>query len=363
MIIDIHTHTFPPLGSMCGEDPPELQMRFLQHHLYFHHQGWYCEQTKQITLEPSLYDSDKPGINGMRDVDFRVGGFGRLMYTDNGENFWIQWLPPSFRELECTPELLLANMDYVGIDFAVLCPTHIYGELNEYTSNCVRSYPYRFVGIAAIREWRGFEGDEIARLTRAVEEMGLIGLHFATEAFFMVDYLEDWSSKRFDPLWKEVERLNIPVFWDIFSWGNDPWAQWKLEAKRLSDWANRFSQIPSLITHGLPILRWEHSADHVVIPDFIWELYRRPNIYVEVMLPGQLGQEYEYPYPIAKTILYELHQELGPHKLVWGSDLPTIERMVTYRQSLEYLKYCDFLNEEDYGLLTGGNAKRLLKLS
>ena len=362
MIIDAHAHTFPRLGTPSGEDPVEVQLRLLQHHTYFHIQGWHRKSNGQPLRRQLLFDGVNPGINGMYDVNFRIGEYGRLEFTFEGEDYWLQWLPPCYQQGEFPPAILTTYMDYVGVDKAVLCPTHFYGELNAYTSGCVRRYPDRLVGIAAIREWKASQPSEIARLTRAVEELGLRGLHFTTECLCITDFQDDWSSAKYDPLWKEVRRLRIPIFWDIFSWGNDPWGQWQKETRRLTDWARRYSDIPSLVTHGLPVMRWPHDRYHIEVPEIVWELFHCPNIYVEVMLPGQMGAEYEYPYPAGCTLLKQLYQGLGPYKFVWGSDMPTIERRVTYKQSLDYLKKCDFLGEEEYRLLVGGNVARLLGL-
>jgi predicted TIM-barrel fold metal-dependent hydrolase len=296
----------------------------------------------------------------MRDVDFRVGANGRLELTSNDVDYWLQWLPPSSRDTSLPPETMLAHMDYVGVDKAVLCPTHIYGELNQYTAQCVALYPDRFLGLASIREWLAFQPYEIDRLTHAVEGLSLSGLHFATEAMFMTDFQDDWSGPKYQRFWQEVRRLRIPVFWDIFSWGDDPWGQWEIEVGRLTRWAQRNPDIPSLVTHGLPLLRWHRSDISVQIPEIVRSLFRLPNIFIEVMLPGQIGFAYDYPFEIARPLLKALYDELDSTKFIWGSDMPTVERVVTYRQSLEYLKHCDFLTEEDRQRLLGKNAERLL---
>lgn len=361
MIIDVHTHTFPRLGTPCGDDPPEVQLKHVQHHTYLHIQGWRrkSDGQRQSPDRKLLCDGVNKGISGMYEVNFRFGKYGRVEFTYDGEEYWLQWMPPSLQQMECPPEFMIASMDYVGIDKAVLCGCHGYGELNSYTSECVRRYPDRFIGLAEIREWKAYQPEEITRLTRAVEELGLRGLHFLVESLFMTDFQDDWTSPKFDPLWKEVQRLRIPIFWDIYSWN---WVDWQKESRKLTEWAQRHPDIPSLVTHGIPVKFMPRDQHHVEVPQVFWDLYRCPNIYVEVHLPVVMGGQYEYPYLVACKLLQELHQELGPHKLVWGSDMPAAERVATYRQSLGYLKGCDFFTEEEYGLLVGGNAARLLSL-
>jgi predicted TIM-barrel fold metal-dependent hydrolase len=56
----------------------------------------------------------------------------------------------------------------------------------------------------------------------------------------------------------------------------------------------------------------------------------------------------------------DLHARLGPTKLLWGSDMPNVERSCTYRQSLDYLRrHCAFIPAADLDLIVGGNADRL----
>ncbi len=364
MIIDVHCHTFPRLGGRCGDDPPKVQLLGLQHHTYFHPQGWRRKSDGQLLDKQVLFDGVNPGISGMNDVNFRVGEYGRLEITYNGEDYWMQWMPPTLQQMECPPEMIVTYMDYVGVDKAVLQNIHLYGELNAYSSECIHRYPGRFIGLAAIREWKADQPDEIDRLTQAVEKLDLRGLHFMSEALFMSDYKDDWTGPKFEPLWKEVQRLRIPIFWDILSvpWGARPQYQWQEEARRLTEWARRHPDIPCLLTHGLPVVFWTHDQHHVEIPEFYWDLLRCPNMYIEVILPIMLGSEYRYPYTLACELLKEVHQKLGPHKLIWGSDMPALERSATYKQSLDYLDGCDFLTKEEYGLMVGGNAAQLLNL-
>ena len=48
---------------------------------------------------------------------------------------------------------------------------------------------------------------------------------------------------------------------------------------------------------------------------------------------------------------------LGPSKLLWGADMPNVERSCTYRQSLDYLRrYCTFICEADMERILGQNA-------
>jgi hypothetical protein len=48
---------------------------------------------------------------------------------------------------------------------------------------------------------------------------------------------------------------------------------------------------------------------------------------------------------------------LGAGRLVWGSDMPNVERFCTYRQSFDYVrKYCPFLAAREKVLIPGGTC-------
>ena len=67
----------------------------------------------------------------MPDVDFRIAGYGQLECTVEGEDYYLQWYPCWFRDMTAPPELMIAYMDYLGVDMAVLQHDHVYGSLNE----------------------------------------------------------------------------------------------------------------------------------------------------------------------------------------------------------------------------------------
>jgi predicted TIM-barrel fold metal-dependent hydrolase len=59
---------------------------------------------------------------------------------------------------------------------------------------------------------------------------------------------------------------------------------------------------------------------------------------------------------VVKTLV----QELGADKLLWGSDMPSCELVVTYRQSLLLFQtQCDFLTSNQRAAVLGENLSRL----
>ena len=186
MIIDAHAHVFPRLGTDSGDQTAETQLQIIQHHVQFHVQGWR-QRGDGSRPDVSLLMPSGDGIADMPDVDFRIGVHGQLECTVDGEDYYLQWYPCWFRDMAASPEIMIAYMDYLGVDMAVLQHDHIYGSLNEILSDCMRRYPGRFLPLAQIREWGADQEVQQARLEHAVETLEMKGLYFAVEAFAFTD--------------------------------------------------------------------------------------------------------------------------------------------------------------------------------
>ena len=89
------------------------------------------------------------------------------------------------------------------------------------------------------------------------------------------------------------------------------------------------------------------------------EIMRNYPVYSEVLYPITWGGNTDYPYDRARHHLRQFCDLLGPDRLVWGSDMPNVERYCTCRQSLSYLEYCDFLGDGERAKILGGNLRTL----
>lgn len=75
---------------------------------------------------------------------------------------------------------------------------------------------------------------------------------------------------------------------------------------------------------------------------------------MEVMFPITYGGVWDYPYPEAQTLLQDMCTQFGSDRLMWGSDLPNVERFCTYKQSLDYVRrHSTFLSAREMDLILG----------
>ena len=127
--------------------------------------------------------------------------------------------------------------------------------------------------------------------------------------------------------------------------------------------SERFPDITSLVSMGLQVRPFKQNGK-VEFPKELFDIFKKPNVLAELVYPIQAGPVgWEYPFSEANELIKEQYQELGPHKLCWGSDMPNVERNCTYRQSLTHLtKFCDFIKPEDMELILSGNIARIMKI-
>ena len=358
MIVDSHAHIFPPMGGASGHPSMAEHLRYVQHTIMTHHQPVRRASDNVAITHQTLFDGEDVALDAMYDVDFRGGGHGKFVWTYDGVDYLKQYLPPSMRDLESTPEYIIAQMDYAGIDRAVIQSGHLYGRLNDYIAEAVTRFPDRFWGLALVDEWNAADPAETRSLDIAIHEYGLHALWFNTGSLEMHRRDTPVDDPDFFPFWDRVRALGIPVFWNVTTSvpGQDSYLYQLAAFKR---WLNIYPDVPCVLTHGLTAARF--IEDGVArIPEAAWKAIDAPNVISELLFPIFQGAVFDYPYREVRPIIREYYERLGPNRLCWGSDMPNVERHATYRQSLAYLgDYCDFIPQDDMDAILGRNIAAL----
>lgn len=358
-VVDSHVHIFPYLGDTSGFKSQAEHRQFLQLYMATHGEPVRRLNDHVQVHEQTLHDGRLDSLASLRDVNFRVGRYGRFEWTANGHDLYVQFFPPSLQEMCSPPQFMLQQMARAGVDRAVLQNARLYGRLNQYFADAVRVHPDKFIGLADVEETSAHTVDEIEKLRRAVRDQGLRGLYYANRALITAGYSHMLDDPIFDPFWEEVRGLGIPVFWEVVG-APDPNNSDHLlrEIDRLNTWASRWRSIPGIWTHGFaPRLLDE-------MPSPLQELLKRDQIMVEILYPIHWARAHEYPFPELRPALETLYQHVGGERLVWGSDMPNVERNCTYRQSLEYVRQVasGWLSGADLDRILGLNVLRLLNV-
>ena len=359
-IFDAHIHVFPSIVK--GEAFDEDCLKETQYHLRFPGPGGYRRvRDNEPFTEPVLL-GDGDGVSWLPDVDFRIGLYGRVIFTHEGEDYYFQHGPPAYADLSSTPEQAIVQMDYVGVDRAVIQHDRLYGRLDDYLGDAVAKYPDRLVALAQVDEWRGHEPDQLERLRRQIEDLGFSGLYFSTGGFCHVDFAFGLNDPVLESLWDLVADLGIPVHWFAANRRGPRMEQYLKEIEEFARWGRAHPHIPSVLTHGLENLRFDPShPDRFKVPSQIIDLVGLPSWNIELMVHKQIYDVDFAPYlPEAAQVIRDLAEAVGAEKMMYGSDMPGCEKVVTYRQSrVLYEKRCDFLTDEERAGLMGGNLERL----
>lgn len=341
MIIDSHAHVFPHLGSRAGYRSEQKHLDAIQYSMHTH----LAQPVKRkcdhvIVKNDMLWDAHDSSIKGKRHVDFKVTKHGRFEWTADGVDYYIHYMPPSLQNMEASPEFLKVMMEYAGIDRAVLQCASVYGKLNSYYVNIIQEYGDLFIPLYQPDESRAYCDDELEQL-HVFEKLGF-------QAIWFPGFMECFG-KQYRPFWDLVQEKRLPVFWSFHPAHYDDLHEPFLE------WLEAYPETTNIVAQSFPLSTLEKDGE-MKLPEYAKILREHQNVLFELAYPIAEGNREDYPYPKSRQAVAVLYDFFGAERLVWGSDIPNVERYCTYAQSLNYLKnYCTFIPRSDLDLILGGN--------
>ena len=373
MIIDSHAYTFQPGDHPAGFASVEDHMMWIQQSQPLHHQPAWRIRDRTPAASVPLGPETSEDWRRLPDVNFRVDHEkGRVVWTVDGEDYTKQFYPPNLRNLEFTPHSLIAEMDYAGVDLAVIHTNPMLGRDCTFLAECVSLYPDRLKAMAPVDEWRiASETDAVIHeLTEAITVHGLHAIKFnASLPYF--ESPDPWDDGPYRPFWEAATSFGVPVFITLGSGhrklnlGTSISRQqegYLAEQRNLMRLMERYPSMTCNLTHGFP---WRAFLDDegISVPDEIWLPFENPNCNLEVCFPVRIGDVFEYPYQEVWPMLEAMAEHVGPDHLNWGTDMPFQNRFCTYRQSRAWIEnHCDFLSAEDKAMIFGGTAARIMGL-
>ena len=366
MIYDGHAYCIPDLRGDGGfEDRGEFQ-RFLQFITAHHFQPVWRSRDRAPGVSDGLADLSRSfDLDAVHDVQFRASSHGRFEWEVDGEVYCKQMIPPLVTDMAYDASMLVAEMDYAGVDRALLHRTPYLGIDNDFFARCCRQYPDRLQGLAYVREWLipADPDAAIAELDRAIHEQGLHGLQVLPYFATLHGITEDWDSGPFRPFWDAVASMGIPVFFTFISQQEKTVEGYLAQLRRLRRWMERYPDVDVVLTHGFDWLRFMHG-DALEIPAAVYEAAPcdHPRFHVQLLFAVFLGVVFDYPMLQFKPALEEMLRHIGADRLLWGTDVPIVMRYTTYRQSLDQIRlYCDdLLGPSAMAQVLGGNMARIM---
>src|SRR5471032_1601069 len=167
MIVDCHAHVFTNWIGACGHPSREVHKRYLQRVVTRTVAPTFRLRDGARADTKALFRAGKEGWSGLADVDFRVGRFGQLEFTHEGEDYGIQYMPVGMQEQVAPPELMLAQMQYAGVDHCVLQAGGGYGAMNDYNAFAQSQHSEKFTALLNVDEPRAYTDASLREFDRA----------------------------------------------------------------------------------------------------------------------------------------------------------------------------------------------------
>ena len=246
-------------------------------------------------------------------------------------------MPAVFKECQALAEYVVGEFDASGVQAGVVVQEYLDGPQNDYLLSVQSDYPGRFF-FHALPNF--FNRDEVVSESRNLFERGFRGLKLCGGHLLGKVDLDD---EVFFPLWELMESEGYVLSVD-FSEGEIQVPQFEII----------LSQFPSLkvaIGHsGMPNRGgWPGQLN----------LCHHENVYMECGGIIWLYRSEGYPFTQALETIKKAASEVGYSKLMWGSDWPRTMVDFTYRQSLDFIREDDSIDEFDKELFLGKNAANL----
>lgn len=246
-----------------------------------------------------------------------------------------------------TAEKLLADMDRVGVDEAVVVGYPIVKWTdNWYTLQCVAAHD-RLHGIVMLDH---FADDAVQRASEALSAEGIIGMRIAPE-------------HQYDAMWRPAptdettswltDAIEETAFWEV--------ARQEDSIVTIAAGMEYLDQVYDLVA-TYPDLTYLFDAYGPLAADADDDAYETfaefaefENVGVKASHTPFLSNE-EFPYEDVHDALRWLLDEFGRERVAWGSDYPNVTQHpddVTYAEAVNWLAHVDDISERDVAALEG----------
>ena len=349
LIFDSHAHIIPKLSGASGYSSKKEHLLISQKSMHEHLAQPARRKKDNARVQKKLWNDDVSGDAGKLEVDFRVGKYGRFEWTQDSEDCYIQYLPTYVKDMEYPVDQLKIMMDYAGVRKAVLQCGGVYGNLNQYYLKVItknKDWDSIFYPLLRIQEKQAFHKTQSSILNNYININKFKGLWFESD--------RDSFSEKYDGFWETVSKLKIPLFLPFY-----PDEQWHERVCIIEEFVNKYPNIPCVLPQAFP-LSPSRLDSKINISDRLKKIINAGKVFIEIIYPIGRGRIEDYPFIVSLEAFKTLYNEFGPGKLVWGSDIPMVERYCSYSQSLTYItNYCDWIPHDDMKLILGENLENI----
>jgi len=241
-----------------------------------------------------------------------------------------------------TAEQMLAEMDPVGVDRAVIVPPSWIGETNAYALEAAAQYPGRF---AVMGRFDPEDPSFISQLPTWLDQPHMLGIRIT---FNTPTFTAGLDSGMFDPMWAGAERYGIPVM-ALFA---GPLIT------KVAPIVEKYPGLTLIIDHMARIPA-SHGPEAWANLDLLLDVARYQNIWVKTSCAPTHSDE-DFPYRDLHPHLKRIYEAFGARRLLWGSDITRLKG--TYEQNLKlFTEELSFLSADDKEWILGKTLAEVLK--
>ncbi len=233
-----------------------------------------------------------------------------------------QMMPPYMTDGINSAERFIANMDYAGVNGAIITQEEIDGNQNRYLLASKALYPDRLKICSLYLEEEETDTDGFDGIKLCAGRLKTQDLQKHREVFELAA--------------KTGKFISIDL------------ADGAAQTSALAELADSFPELPIAIGHFGMVTRdgWHEQI----------KLARKKNVMIESGGITWLFNAEFYPYPSAIRAIREAAEICGFEKLMWGSDYPRTMVEITYKMSYDFVLKSKELTDKEKSLFLFENA-------
>lgn len=234
-----------------------------------------------------------------------------------------QMMPPYMLNGENIAEMLISNMDYAGVNGAVITQEEIDGNQDEYLITAKEKFPDRLRICSLYEENKPYSFD------------GFDGIKICAGRLPTQDLTKHYSV--FEQAYKNNKFVSIDL------------ADGDLQTASLREIIEQLPDLKIAIGHfGMVTTKgWTQQI----------KLAQNKNVYIESGGITWLFNSEFYPYPSAIKAIHEAAEICSFDKLMWGSDYPRTMVEITYKMSFDFVLKSNEISDLDKEKFLYNNAK------
>lgn len=299
-----------------------------------------------MIIDAHVHVFDRIWGYGRRGESRAVGG-GVVRFA-TGEKMRI--LPEEIQGDAFTAQELLRRMDEAGIDKAILLQAGLYGFHNEYAHECAERFPDRLIAAYTFDPYAGAAKEILARIGSLGGRILKFELSYGAGLAGIHPYLR-LNGAEMEPIYAFAADVGGTVVFDIGSPGTSSYRLDDLREVIRGHPGVKFVVCHVLAPDGTRDGAWERELSSLVAG----------NVWFDISaLPWNIREA--YPFPSSLRHAERAGAVVGTDRLIWGSDVPLLLTIMTYRQNYDYLYGSKIFDKKDLAGILGENAVRAYSL-